>query len=164
MIDANPWWGWWCSCQKISELAQGFSDGYSINVSQETFCIKRKGFFRFLFLRQAQVFSVSIRPRIKPKKRVAIPEYRLCMGGGMTGEYILYIIYVMPKMGEFYDNMYIQPIYKTWKMLEIWGYSFHLHFSILKSEHEKNVVFWHDRIIILGVKEGKCQWNVYFLC
>ena len=77
----------------------------------------------------------------KPKKRVAIPEYRLCMGGGMTGGYILYIIYVMPKMGEFNDNIYIQPIYKTWKMLEIWGFSYHLHFSILKSLHEKNVVF-----------------------
>ena len=77
----------------------------------------------------------------KPKKRVAIPEYRLCMGGGMTGEYILYIIYVMPKTGEFYDNIYIQPIYKTWKMLEIWGFSYHLHFSILKSVHENKGVF-----------------------
>ena len=59
----------------------------------------------------------------------------------MTGEYILYIIYVMPKTGEFNDNMYIQPIYKTWKMPEIWGFSYLLHFSILKSVHEKNVVF-----------------------
>ncbi|MBQ0022292.1 MAG: hypothetical protein KBT29_03525 [Prevotellaceae bacterium] len=32
-----------CSRLKISELAQGFSDGYSIDGSSETFCIKRKG-------------------------------------------------------------------------------------------------------------------------
>ena len=49
----KPLKGWWCSCLKISELAQGFSDGYSINVSQETFCINCKVFFMFLsFLQQ----------------------------------------------------------------------------------------------------------------
>ena len=32
-VDAKPV-GWWCSGLKISELAQGFSDGYAINGSQ----------------------------------------------------------------------------------------------------------------------------------
>ena len=32
-VDAKPV-GWWCSRLKISELAQGFSDGYAINGSQ----------------------------------------------------------------------------------------------------------------------------------
>ena len=32
----------------MSELAQGFSDGHSINGSQETSCIYRKGFLLFL--------------------------------------------------------------------------------------------------------------------
>ena len=31
------------------ELAHGFSASNSINVSSETFCIKRKGFILFLF-------------------------------------------------------------------------------------------------------------------
>ena len=30
---------------KIAELAQGFTDSHSINVSPETFCINCKGFF-----------------------------------------------------------------------------------------------------------------------
>ena len=36
------------SCLKISKLAWGFSDGHSIYGSQETSCIKRKGFIMFL--------------------------------------------------------------------------------------------------------------------
>ena len=36
--------GWCCGWLKIRELAHGFSVSYSINVSPETFCIKRKGF------------------------------------------------------------------------------------------------------------------------
>ena len=37
--------GWWCGWLKISKLAWGFFGSYSINGSQETSCINRKGFF-----------------------------------------------------------------------------------------------------------------------
>ena len=40
--------GWWCGWLKISKLTWGFSDGHSINGSQETSCINRKGFLLFL--------------------------------------------------------------------------------------------------------------------
>ena len=66
--------GWWCSRLKISELAQGFSDCCSISGSQETFCIKHKGFFMFLSFLQAQTFTgeplcaQSHQKRQKPEK------------------------------------------------------------------------------------------------
>ena len=40
--------GWWWGWLKISKLAWGFSGSCSINGSQETSCIYRKGFFMFL--------------------------------------------------------------------------------------------------------------------
>ena len=39
---------WWCGCLKISKLAWGFSERHSINGSQETSCVIRKGFLLFL--------------------------------------------------------------------------------------------------------------------
>ena len=48
-VDAKPV-GLWCCRLKISELAQGFSDGCAIQVSWET-CIKRKGLLWFLSIR-----------------------------------------------------------------------------------------------------------------
>ena len=43
----------------MSELAQGFSDGHSIYGSQETSCIQRKGFLRFLSYTKQRVQEVQ---------------------------------------------------------------------------------------------------------
>ena len=60
----------------------------------------------------------------------------------MTGEYILYIIYVMPKMGEFYDNMYIQPIYKTRGKAENMGMAGRCTSMMTENDaHEKKACF-----------------------
>ena len=60
----------------------------------------------------------------------------------MTGEYILYIIYVMPKTGEFYDNMYIQPIYKTRGKAENMGMAGRCTSMMTENDaHEKKACF-----------------------
>ena len=53
------WWGW----LKISKLAWGFSDGHSINGSQETSCINRKGFLMFL--------SYGTQDQIRPIRNIS---------------------------------------------------------------------------------------------
>ena len=44
----------------MSELAQGFSGSRSINGSQETSCIKRKGFLLFLSYDQPQKYTDEV--------------------------------------------------------------------------------------------------------
>ena len=58
-MDARTLEGCWCGWLKISELAQGFSDGHTINGSQETFCSKHKGFLWFLSCSQIGVQEVQ---------------------------------------------------------------------------------------------------------
>ena len=65
----KPLSGWWCSRLKISELAQGFSDCCSISGSQETFCIKHKGFFMFLSASTGFLWRTGIpQEKTKPEK------------------------------------------------------------------------------------------------
>ena len=47
-MDARPWMGDGVAGWKYPSLLEGFSDGHSINGSQETSCINRKGFIWFL--------------------------------------------------------------------------------------------------------------------
>ena len=54
----------------MSELAQGFSDGHSINGSHETSCIHRKGFLLFLSCSQIEVQEFKGFKRFKRFKSV----------------------------------------------------------------------------------------------
>ena len=60
----------------MSELAQGFSGSCNINGSQETSCIKRKGFIRFLSYGPPQKYTdENLSCGVLPLTLLALPSF-----------------------------------------------------------------------------------------